>query len=285
MTLQTASVAIVGGGNMGGAIARGLVRSKQAPTASIAVVEPDEGRRAVFLDEGFAAVEGAADLAGMMDDETAFVLAVKPQMLPVVASAIGPMAGGRLAVSILAGATSAVVRTALTHAGANPPPRVIRTMPNTPALIGKGMTAIASGVDISEADLAKAQWIFAPLGETVVIEESLMDAFTAVVGSGPAYVFHLTEAMAAGAVAVGFEPALADRLARATVVGAGALLGAADATAAELRTRVTSKGGTTQAALESLASDEFPAIITRAIAAARDRGAHLARAAAGEQHH
>lgn len=264
---------------MGGAIARGLVERSGRLAGEIGVVEPDSSRRAGFTAAGFAAVREPAGIADRLAPGAILVLAIKPQMLPAAAPALQPLAAGRLVLSILAGATRDLVRQALTEpSGQAPPVRVIRAMPNTPALVGRGLAAIARDADADPADMERARAILGAVGETVEIDEALMDAFTAVVGSGPAYVFLLAEAMAAGARAVGFDPRTAERLARSTVVGAGAMLDELDEAATDLRQRVTSKGGTTAAALDALEGADFVDAIVRAIAAARDRGAALARA-------
>jgi pyrroline-5-carboxylate reductase len=179
---------------------------------------------------------------------------------------------GALMISIAAGTT---IRS-LKHAwGKNA--RVIRAMPNTPGAIGRGISALYAPAGIRAADRKLAQNLLAALGDTLwVNRESLIDSVTAVSGSGPAYVFLLVEALAEAARAEGLSKSAADRLARATIAGAGALLDADQRAAADLRKDVTSPGGTTEAALRVLAaSDGLKPLIARAVHAARKRAAEL----------
>ena len=206
-------------------------------------------------------------------DPAVALVAVKPQMmddaLPGLASVGG---GGCLVLSVAAGTTIARLEGAF---GAGTP--VVRAMPNTPAAIGRGITAIAGNAAAGEAGLGLAEALLSAVGEVVRLgDEAQIDAVTGVSGSGPAYVFHLIETMAAGGVAEGLDPALAMRLAVATVAGAGAL--ATDGEdPATLRVNVTSPNGTTQAALEVLMDEKsgFPALVPRAVAAAAARSRAL----------
>lgn len=204
------------------------------------------------------------------------LVAVKPQMMGAALPAIQALGSGdTLFVSVAAGTTIATFEEVL---GADTP--VIRAMPNTPAAIGRGITALIGNAQADAADMDLAETLLSAVGQTVRLDsESQMDAVTGVSGSGPAYVFHLIETLAAAGAAQGLDPDLAMRLAKATVAGAGALAEAADEDPAQLRINVTSPNGTTQAALEVLMDENtgFPPLLNRAVAAATRRSEELSR--------
>lgn len=204
------------------------------------------------------------------------VVAVKPQMMAAALPGLAMLGGGRtLFVSVAAGITIATYESML---GAATP--VVRSMPNTPAAIGRGITAIIGNAAASPAHLDLAERLLSAVGQVVRLDaEGQIDAVTAVSGSGPAYVFHLIETLAAAGAAEGLPPELALRLARATVAGAGALAEASDESPAQLRRNVTSPNGTTQAALEVLMDEThgFPALLRQAVHRARLRSEELAR--------
>src|SRR6185436_8435576 len=205
----------------------------------------------------------------------ALVIAVKPQVLKTDAT-LFRMAGstGALIVSIAAGITTGFLAARLETEA-----RLVRAMPNTPGAIGHGITGLYGRGDLSQADRELAEALMTSLGETLwIADEALMDVVTAVSGSGPAYLFLMAEAMAAAGRAQGLDDETADRLARATVAGAGALLAADQRPAPELRKEVTSPGGTTEAALSVLmAKDGLAALMDRAIDAATKRGKELGK--------
>lgn len=278
-------IAVIGGGVMGRAIIEGGVRAGVLRAEAVGVAEPDPGRRGWFEAMGCVVGESAGEVVGACDrrgaqagvvESAAIVLAVKPQMFESVGEELGPVvrAGGeRHVVSIMAGVRAGRIAERLGERA-----RVVRAMPNTPGRIGQGVTGIAAGPGATEADVAMASRLFAALGPVVErIEESLMDAFTAVAGSGPAYLFYLAEAMERAARAVGFEPAMARRVVGQTLRGAAGLLeneaGADDP--AVLRAAVTSKGGTTAAAIASLEAAGVMEAWVGAIVSARDRGREL----------
>ena len=210
-----------------------------------------------------------------LPDAPAIVLvAVKPQMMADALPVLAPLGqGDTLFVSVAAGTPISFYEGVL---GANTP--VIRAMPNTPAAIGRGITALIGNAHADEPRLAQAEALLAAVGQTVrLTNETQMDAVTAVSGSGPAYVFHLIETMAAAGEAEGLPTDLAMALAKATVSGAGALAETADDSPTQLRINVTSPNGTTQAALEVLMDDNdgFPALLRRAVAAAANRSREL----------
>jgi len=267
------TLAIVGGGNMAGAILAGCARSGDPELAPdrMVVAEPDGARRAALASLGALTVSGAGELGGWIGPSTQVLLAVKPQSLQSAAAGLGGLARGRVVISILAGTPSAKVR-----GGVGEGARVVRAMPNMAAGIGQGVTAVAVGSGAVEADAAFAVRLFGAVGPLVVrIDESLMDAFTAVAGSGPAYVFYLAEAMMKAAVEMGLEPQAADAVVRQTIMGAGMLLRDDQRTAEALRNAVTSRGGTTAAAVAVLEGRGVDGALRAAVVAARDRGREL----------
>ena len=213
---------------------------------------------------------------GLPEAPAVVLIAVKPQMmgeaLPQIAALGG---GGTLFVSVAAGTSIATYEEML---GARSP--IVRAMPNTPAAVGRGITAIVGNAAATAPDLDMAEALLSAVGQVVRLEgERQMDAVTGVSGSGPAYVFHLIETLAAAGVAQGLSEDLAMQLAKATVAGAGALAEAAAEDPGQLRINVTSPNGTTQAALEVLMDDEtgFPALLKKAVAAATARSKELSR--------
>lgn len=260
------AIGVIGGGNMAQAIVGGCVRSGVMDAGGWLVAEPDEEKRGWFAGMGVRCVGSAAALLGELGVGDSVLLAVKPQALSGVGEEIGGRVGGRCVISILAGTGTERVDGVLGCGG-----RVVRAMPNTPARVGLGMTAVCGGRGASEEDVAEVERVFGGVGRTVRLEEGLMDAFTGVAGSGPAYVFLLVESMAEGGVLAGLSPGVAAESALRTVIGAAALLeGGGDPRG--LREAVTSKGGTTAAALEVLERGGFGDLLARAIGAARDRG-------------
>ena len=204
------------------------------------------------------------------------LIAVKPQMMADALPSLQALGGGEtLFVSVAAGTSIATFQEIL---GAGTP--IIRAMPNTPAAVGRGITALIGNDTATPAHLDMAEGLLQAVGQTVRLEsESQMDAVTGVSGSGPAYVFHLIETLAAAGEAQGLPADLAMKLAKATVAGAGALAEAAEESPSQLRVNVTSPNGTTQAALEVLMdeADGFPALLTRAVGAATNRSKELSR--------
>ncbi|MDQ7013771.1 MAG: pyrroline-5-carboxylate reductase [Planctomycetota bacterium] len=307
---------LIGGGTMGEAIVAGAVRAGVIDVSRVVVVDPNPEKHAAFVALGvdqaacvgtspdgmarLAALEsrhgrvaeggggaGAGGAGGGGRGTGLILLAVKPQMLDDVAAALGDALCDtpRAVLSILAGVPLSRLAGAL---GGRP----IRLMPNTPAQIGMGITALCPGPGATSADITTARRLFAGVGRVVDLPEELLDAFTGVAGSGPAYVFLLAEGMLAGAKAVGFDREQGLALVRATIAGAAALLDAAatatdtnadpantnpaHADPAHLRALVTSKGGTTAAATAVLLERGVPEALRDAIVAARDRGRELA---------
>ncbi|MEM9763369.1 MAG: pyrroline-5-carboxylate reductase [Pseudomonadota bacterium] len=260
------SLLLLGCGKMGSAMLEGWIAGGMAP-AAVQVIDPAPSS---WL-EGMAG-EGLVLNPAEAVRPTVAVLAVKPQVMAEAAPSLRAFGGGgTLMLSIAAGTPIAAF-----EAMFGPGTPIVRAMPNTPAAIGRGITALVANAAAGEPALEMAEALLAPVGETVRLEaEAQMDAVTGVSGSGPAYVFHMIEALAAAGEAEGLSPALAMRLARATVSGAGALAAASAETPATLRENVTSPGGTTAAGLGVLREDLTP-LITRTVAAAAARSRELA---------
>ncbi|MBM9594449.1 pyrroline-5-carboxylate reductase [Roseitranquillus sediminis] len=256
---------LLGCGRMGGAMLSGWIAGG-LPAGSVTVLDPNPPRQVADL--------GVRLNAELPSDPAAAVVAVKPQMMEHALPSLKPLGGGRtLVLSVAAGVPLQRFESEL---GAGTP--VVRIMPNTPAAIGRGISALVANGAAGEAGVAVAERLMAAVGETVRLDdERQMDAVTAVSGSGPAYVFHLIETMAAAGEAQGLPADMALRLARATVAGAGALAVESGEEPAELRRAVTSPGGTTAAALEVLMDDSsgFGPLLRRAVAAAARRSREL----------
>lgn len=265
----------IGGGVMARAIVLGCIERGVLAAGEFAVVEPDRAGRSVFEGAGVRAFASIADVVGAVGAEVGrvVVLAVKPQSLPAVArewEAAGAVFEG-VAITMLAGMHSSKVRAALGGRC-----RVVRAMPNTPARIGQGATAVAVGEGALPGDEEAAVKLFGGIGPLVErVDEQVMDAVTAVSGSGPAYLFALGEAMVRGGVEAGLSAEAADRLVRQTLLGAAGLLAGSAETAGSLRAAVTSKGGTTEAALRVMEERGVGRAIADAVVAARDRGREL----------
>jgi len=263
-------IGFLGGGNMATALIGGLLKPGTGiAAADICVVEPlAEGRNQLGRTFGVACF-AAVDAAVLACD--ALVLAVKPQQMQ---TAVEPLAGRldrQLVISIAAGTRLADLSRWLGGHGL-----LVRTMPNTPALIGAGVTGLYADPAVDARGRAVAERILAAAGKTLwVASESMMDAVTAVSGSGPAYVFYFIEALAAAARELGFSAEQARLLSIETFVGAAALAAGTSEDVGTLRARVTSKGGTTEAALNSLDADAVAAAIGRAVRAAEVRGRQL----------
>jgi len=260
---------LVGAGKMGGALLEGWLRFG-LDAKRVAVLEPQPSPQlAALAKDGVRLNPAARTLA----DATAIVIAVKPQIAAEALPPLAPMIGAAtVVVSIMAGRTLDFIAAAL-----NKPCAVVRAMPNTPAAIGRGITvAVARGANAAQRGLADR--LLAATGSVEwTADEALMDAVTAVSGSGPAYVFLLAEALTAAGIEAGLPAALAAKLARETVAGSGELLHRSELDAATLRQNVTSPGGTTAAALDVLmGKDGLTLLMTKAVAAATKRSRELA---------
>ncbi|MBD8525580.1 pyrroline-5-carboxylate reductase [Pseudomarimonas arenosa] len=272
MTQPAPTLCFIGGGNMARCLIGGL-RQRGTPGHQIRVAEPmAAAREALQTEFDVACFESNRQAAEQAD---CVVLAVKPQIMHTVCQELHGHSGRPLWVSIAAGITSTQLDTWL---GGDQ--RIVRCMPNTPALLGVGATGLVANVACHEADRALAERILSAVGIAVwIAQEAQMDAVTALSGSGPAYSFLLAEAMQAAALRQGLDAEAARRLTYQTLLGAARMLSESAEPADQLRKRVTSPGGTTQAAIETLQGGGFEALIDRAIAAATRRGAELAAAA------
>jgi pyrroline-5-carboxylate reductase len=265
----------IGGGNMAHAIISGAQNAGVLDQKRIAVLDPNADRRSMFEISFDDPGQAVAWLSGGAERGCGVVLAVKPQMLRDATDPIRPLLEqaklSPVVISILAGTRSTGVVDSLGNGV-----RVVRVMPNTPASIGLGMSAVAGSDSSTDADIELAETLMSAVGEVVRLDESMMDAFTAVAGSGPAYVFYLVEAMTKAAVSLGFDADSARKIVEQTVIGSASLLQASDDDADVLRSRVTSKNGTTYAATTTLDALGVMDAFTSALTAARDRGAELA---------
>jgi pyrroline-5-carboxylate reductase len=272
MSLDFASrpVAFVGGGNMASALIGGLVRSGRAP-ASILVVEPFEEQRARLAQQFGVQAQAAAD--ARIAAAAMLVWAVKPQSFAEAAAPCAPFVASALQVSVMAGIRAGAVASASGSA------RVVRSMPNTPALIGQGIAGLYARPEVLADERQAVEALFAPTGATLWVDaEDDLDAVTALSGSGPAYVFFFLEAMVEAGIGMGLNAAQARRLAEQTFAGAAALAAASDEPLAQLRARVTSKGGTTHAAITSLQAAGVDGAFVAAMRAAWQRAQELGRA-------
>jgi pyrroline-5-carboxylate reductase len=270
MSIPLTSIAFIGGGNMASAIFGGLLRAGAVQARDLIVVEPYEPQRerlkADFGLEALAAGDASLVRAGLV------VWAVKPQMFREAAAPLRSWLGDKLHLSVMAGIrTEAMVK-------ATGSERVVRSMPNTPALIGQGIAGLYARPAVSAEERARVEQVLAPTGQTLWVErEGDLDAVTALSGSGPAYFFYVVEAMMAAAVEMGLTAEQGRRLALATCGGAAALGLASPDSPTVLRERVTSKGGTTHAAISSMQADGVDAAVRRAVLAAFKRAEELGR--------
>jgi pyrroline-5-carboxylate reductase len=269
--MKQTSIAFIGGGNMARSLIGGLL-ADGLPPSCLTVAEPEPVRRAALARDFGVAV--TADNATAAAAAEVLVLAVKPQAMPGVGRELARTVAGRapLVISIAAGIRNADVGRWL---GEGVP--VIRAMPNTPALLGCGATVLCAGRDVRGAQREQAEAILRAVGSVSWVEdESLMDVVTALSGSGPAYFFLLAEAMADAAAALGLDLAQARLLAVETALGAARMAIESEEDVAGLRRRVTSPGGTTEAALAALESGGFRDLVSDALAQAARRSKELA---------
>lgn len=264
---------VVGFGNVGQALVRGAIASGIAAPSEIGAIDTEAARQADAREMGLRVVDAKAVL-----EADTIVLAVKPQNFAAFASSIGAIPGsGPLVVSVMAGVRSAAIKSALGGSA-----RVIRTMPNTPAAVRRGITAVASDSGLAESDLVRAEQLFASVGRTVRVPETLFDAVTSVSASGPAFLFRFLEAWTYASEEIGLPPETARTLARETLIGAATLLDETKEEPEVLRAKVTSKGGTTAAGMLRLddtaaRAGGLDALMVETLRAARDRGAELGR--------
>lgn len=268
-----APLVLIGAGKMGGAMLSAWL-GKGLDPAGVRVIDPglDDARRRDLERTGVGVADKMSD-AALKDPAKILVLAVKPQIMEAVLAEVAGIAGpDTVVISIAAGIAMKTLAAAFAEGQG-----IVRIMPNMPAQVGAGMAVAFANDALKADDRALVDALMAATGATAWIgDEALMDAVTAVSGSGPAYVFYLAECLAAAGRAAGLDEALAEKLARQTVVGGGALLDAASEPAAVLRENVTSPGGTTAAALAVLMGDDgLKLLLEKAVAAARARSIEL----------
>jgi pyrroline-5-carboxylate reductase len=271
MSVKGKKVGFVGGGNMGEALIRGLVESNVVPADAIAVADVRAERTRQLADQyGVRALAGNAALVSGTD---VVILAVKPQiMAPVLREALPALVNRPLLISLAAGVSTATIQSVLGKY-----PRLIRVMPNTPALVLRGVTAIARTPGLDVEDLETAQEIFAAVGKVVVLDEDHMDAVTGLSGSGPAYVAIVIESLADGGVKMGLDRATAMTLATQTVLGAATLLAETGLHPGALKDMVSSPGGTTIAGIAALEEGGIRTTFIRAVERATLRSRELGR--------
>jgi pyrroline-5-carboxylate reductase len=264
---------ILGAGNMAEAIVRGVLNAKRLTPQQIVAADVSPERRKFFQDElGVTAVDDNAQVAGR---SRMVLLSVKPQMMQAALDGIGKvMSADSLIISIAAGISSKFIESAL---GGRAAWHVVRSMPNTPMLVGQGMVGIAAGRHATADDLAAARRLFESAADVIEVNESQIDAVTAISGSGPAYFFFLVEQMIAAGIQLGLSAEQSRKLAAKTALGAATMLTTSPDSPTELRRKVTSPGGTTAAAIISMESHGLPQIVIEAIKAAEKRGKELGR--------
>ncbi len=266
--LDGKKIGFIGGGNMAEAIIKGLLAAG-IPAGAIMVAEPVPLRRD-YLSSEFAA-EITDDNLQLASQADIIILAVKPQVAASVLTGLEPaITPDKLIISIMAGISTGLIEETLTNGV-----RVVRTMPNTPALIQTAATAICPGRKATEQDLEVARTIFSCVGVVVTVPEKQMDAVTGLSGSGPAYVFTFIEALADGGVKNGLPRDVAHQLAVQTVLGAARMVSESGEHPAQLRDKVTSPGGTTIAALHALEKEGFRGVVMDAVDAACRRSKEL----------
>ena len=271
LAMSHPTVAILGAGSMGEILAEGLVRAGWETGNLILVARREERAREV---ERLTAIEGSLDPVTAIEGRDVIVIAVKPKDVDYLLHQIGSsVENSQVVVSLAAGVPIKVFEKEL------PGVAVVRAMPNTPAAVDEGMTAYCGGTDADADALALADMVLSAVGETIRLSEDLLDAVTAVSGTGPAYVFLLAEALTEAAIREGLPHHAAEKLVIQTLRGAGALLSVSDKSAFRLRAEVTSPGGTTAAAMHMLEEGGFRALLETAVRAAAQRSEELGAAA------
>ncbi len=267
MDLSSIRLGCVGAGNMAEAFVRGISSAGLVSPDRIIASDPSEARREIFSRMGITTTDNNNKAASC----DIVLLAVKPQMFETVVSGLSAcMSDKTLVISIAAGIRIEKI-TALVPAGV----RIVRVMPNTPMLVGAGVSGIARGRGVSDDDASAVSTLLASSGIVQEVSEDLIDAVTAVSGSGPAYVFRFTEALADAAKAVGLSEEMAMEFAKHTVCGAAKLMQSSELPVSQLRINVTSPKGTTEAALNSMTENGLEQVIEKAVCAARDRSIEL----------
>jgi len=254
---------VLGAGHLAGAVLKGAFEHGVLDPGSIIIAEHHQERRDFFAGLGCAVAGEAGDL----QEAPRILCAVRPQEFAAAAAEVGALDETHLVISVMAGVDSATI-----HSGFGGRCRVIRTMPNTGAMLGCSMTAIAPGPGAQPPDIAFVDSLFNSIGRTVDIDESLLNAATAVSGSGPGWVYLLASAMTDAAVEVGFDPETADLMTRQTILAAARSMAEGEVAVTTLLQGIASKGGTTEAGLSAMGEHGFEEAVRAGIIAARDRG-------------
>ena len=265
---MSVKLGVIGGGVMGSAIVSRLLTQGTYQSTEILISEPTLGQQESLQQQYGVRVTGDNNLAATAQ---VLLLAIKPQIFDRVVADLQPSNPAQLVISILAGVSIAQLERAF------PDRAVIRAMPNTPATVGMGITAISASQHVQPQHLDLATQIFQAVGEVVTVPESLMDAVTGLSGSGPAYIAIAIEALADGGVAAGLPRQIADRLALQTVLGTAGLLKDSNLHPAQLKDRVTSPGGTTIAGIAKLEQSGFRSALIQAVIAAAQRSQELGK--------
>ena len=264
------TIAIIGAGNMGEALIKGVLDRKLVSRKGLFAADKKEKRRR-YIRKRYKIRVFSDNRKACLNVDTV-ILAVKPQEAGTVLKEIGKEVGGeKLIISIMAGITTQYIE------GICPGTRVMRVMPNMPALIGEGVSVLCTGKYTKREDLARAESIFKCVGEAIFLDESLMDTITALSGSGPAYLFYLAEALISTAIKRGLEKKVANKLIEQTFLGSALLLKKSPLSGAELIKRVTSKGGTTEAALKIFEKEGLEKTVEKAIESAIERSKRIAK--------
>ena len=263
------AVGVIGVGNMGAALVRGIANQAEGPSRSVAICDLDQDRvDSLCKDLG---VEGMSDAKSVALSSELVILAAKPQnlgaILEQISNSIDP---DQTIMSIMAGVTTDAL-----ERGLGGRPRVIRVMPNLPALVGQGISVYCGGLHAEALDFQRAEGVLNAVGVCIQGSEELMDPVTALSGTGPAYVFYTMEAMIESGIGMGIPEEMARALVTQTVLGAAMLAEQSDLDPTSLREAVTSKGGTTDAAISHLVNQEYTRIVVEAIFAARNRSSEL----------
>ncbi|MDY7025707.1 MAG: pyrroline-5-carboxylate reductase [Pseudomonadota bacterium] len=270
--LDNTRIAFIGAGNMASALIQGLL-SKGLKAARLQVSDKDQQRLSYFEEQ--LHIKTSTDNLQICEQADVIVLAVKPQTLPAVLSEIAPTLKGKqpLVISIAAGTTSSAIAEILGESAA-----IVRAMPNTPAMVQTGATGLYANAHVNDAQKQIADALLSAVGlVTWVQDEALINAITAVSGSGPAYFFYLMEAMINAGLALGLDATTARDLTLQTALGAAQLAITSDESPSTLREKVTSPGGTTAAALQALNDQGVSEAVIKALTAARDRSQELSQ--------
>jgi pyrroline-5-carboxylate reductase len=271
--MSSYELGIIGAGNMAEAIARGVLKSGRLAADQIIVADVSRQRREIFQSQ--LKVKASEDNRAVAGQSRRLLLSVKPQQMEAVLAGLAGAVGPRtLIISIAAGVSTGFIEKSLGDAAAW---RVVRAMPNTPMLLGAGAAAICPGTHAAAADMLEARGIFESAAVVIETTEDKMDAVTALSGSGPAYFFYLTEQLVKAGVELGLRPEDARLLAARTALGAARMLCESSDSAAELRRKVTSPGGTTEAAVARLDAAGWAAAMVEAVKAAAKRSGELSR--------